>query len=88
MTGTRNGTHEPELPPLQPHRPSRLGLLVWWLCFALVGVLISWAVLQVASLRVEYLFVVSPICGVLLFPAAWAANRWLTPKISSRLRRS
>ena len=51
---------------------------MWWLCFALVGVLVSWAVIQVASLRIVYVVLVSPICGVLLFPAAWPASLYNT----------
>ena len=76
-----------KVPAIQPYRPSRFGLFVWWLCLALVGVLVSWRVLQVPSWRVVFLFVVTPVAGVLLFPAAWAANRWLTPVIRSRIKR-
>jgi hypothetical protein len=46
------------------------------------------ALVDVAYNRAVYLFVVVPIAGVLLFPAAWAANRWLTPVISGWVRRS
>lgn len=68
---------------MQSRRPSRVGLLAWWISIALVGVLVSWTVLSIPSWRVVYLFVIAPIAGVLLFPAAWAANRWLTPMIGS-----
>lgn len=69
-------------------RPSRVGLLLWWISLALVGGVLAWSLIDVAYSRVMYLVVVMPICGVLLFPAAWAANRWLTPMISSRIPRS
>lgn len=72
----------------QSRRPSRVGLLVWWIGIAVVGGLIAAALIDVAYSRVVYLFVVMPIGGVLLFPAAWAANRWLTPVIGSRIRGS
>lgn len=71
-----------------PRPPSRLGLVIWWLCFALVGVLVSWAVLEDRSWRAFYLLAVAPVAGVLLFPAAWAADRWLTPVIGSRIKGS
>ena len=73
---------------MQSRWPSRFGLLVWWLCFASVGVLLSRAALEIPAWRVFFLFVVTPVAGVLLFPAAWAANRWLTPMIRSRIGRS
>jgi hypothetical protein len=79
---------QPKVPPMQPRRPSVVGLLVWWVGIAAVGGLVAAALVDVAYSRVAYLFVVMPVAGVLLFPAAWAANRWLTPKISSRFRRS
>jgi len=43
---------------------------------AVVG-LVAAALVDVAYSRVVYLFVVMPVGGVLLFPAAWAANRVL-----------
>lgn len=67
-------------------RPSRVGLLVWWISIGVVASLVLAALVDVAYSRVVYLFVVIPIGGVLLFPAAWAANRWLTPAIASRIR--
>jgi hypothetical protein len=70
--------------PLASRRPSRIGLLVWWVGIALVGGLIAWTLIGVAYSRIVYFLVVSPICGVLLFPSAWAANRWLTPLILPR----
>lgn len=73
---------------MQSRRPSRVGLLVWWIGIAVVGGVIAAALIDVAYSRVVYLFVVIPVAGVLLFPAAWAANRWLTPVIGSRIRRS
>lgn len=68
-------------------RPQVLGLVVWWVGMAAVGSLILAALVDVAYSRVVYLFVVMPIAGVLLFPAAWAANRWLTPMVVSLVRR-
>jgi hypothetical protein len=53
---------------------------------AVVGSLIAFALIDVAYSRVAYLYVVMPVCGVLLFPVAYAANRWLTPILSSWLK--
>ena len=66
----------------------RLRLLTWWLGIAITGALIAAALIDVAYSRFVYYFVVMPIGGVLLFPLAYAANRWLTPWVSSWLRRS
>jgi hypothetical protein len=63
------------------------GLLVWWIGIALIGSLIAAALVDVAYSRLVYLFVVAPVGGVLLFPLAYAANRWLTPVLSSLLGR-
>jgi hypothetical protein len=60
---------------------------VWWFGIAVVAALIAAALVDIAYSRVIYLFVVMSIGGVLLFPAAYAANRWLTPVISTWLRR-
>ena len=65
-----------------------IGLFIWWLAIAVLGSLIAVALVEVAYSRVVYLFVVMPIAGVLLFPMAYAANRWLTPILSFWLRRS
>jgi len=65
-----------------------LGLFIWWLGIAVVGSLIASALVDVAYSRIIYLFVVMPVGGVLLFPIAYAANRWLTPVFGSWLRRS
>jgi len=43
---------------------------------AVVVSLIAAALVDVVYSRVVYLFAVMPIAGVLLFPVAWAANRW------------
>ena len=88
MTGIQNVTHQSKMRPLQSRRPSLIGLLVWWIGIGAVASLIAAALVDVAYSRVIYLFVVVPVGGVLLFPAAWAANRWLTPVISSWIRRS
>ena len=37
--------------------------------------------------RTIYLFVVMPVAGVLLFPVAYAANRWKSPALRFRLKR-
>jgi hypothetical protein len=65
-----------------------VGLIIWWFGISVVGALILAALVDVAYNRVVYLFVAMPIGGVLLFPVAWAANRWLTPMISGWLGRS
>lgn len=70
---------------MQSRRPSRVGLLVWWIGIAAVVSLIAAALVDVAYSPVIYFFVVMPVGGVLLFPAAY---RWLTPVMSSRIRRS
>jgi hypothetical protein len=69
-------------------RSSLIGLFVWWIGIGAVASLIVAALVDVVYSRAIYLFVVMPVGGVLLFPAAWAANRWLTPVVSSRIRRS
>lgn len=69
-----------------PRVDPRAGLLVWWLGIAVVGALVAAALVDVAYSRMVYLFVVMPIGGMLLFPIAWAANRWLTPVLASWLR--
>lgn len=68
-------------------RRSVVGVFVWWFGIAVVAALIAAALVDIAYSRVIYLFVVMPIGGVLLFPAAYAANRWLTPVISTWLGR-
>jgi hypothetical protein len=52
-----------------------------------VGAIIA-ALIDVAYSRLVYTFIVMPIGGVLLFPVAYAANRWLSPVIGSWLKRS
>jgi len=66
----------------------RLRLFTWWLGIAVVGAVIAAALVNVAYSGFVYYFVVMPIGGVLLFPLAYAANRWLSPVLSSWLRRS
>lgn len=73
---------------MRRRQTSWLGLLVWWVAIATLGSLVAAALVDVAYSRAVYLLVVMPVGGVLLFPAAWAANRWLTPVIGSRIRRS
>ena len=72
---------------MQARRPSLIGLLVWWISIGVVISLLAAVLVDVAYSRIVYLFVVIPVGAVLLFPAAWAANRWLTPMIRSRIRR-
>ena len=72
---------------MQSRRPSLVGVLVWWIGIAAIGSLVAAALVDVSYSRVVYLFIVMPIGGILLFPAAWAANRWLTPLIGSLIRR-
>ncbi|HEX2681403.1 MAG TPA: hypothetical protein VHQ03_08935 [Candidatus Dormibacteraeota bacterium] len=69
-------------------RSSLFGVLVWWIAIGVVASLVLAALVGVAYSRVVYLVIVMPIAGVLLFPAAWAANRWVTPLIGSWVRRS
>jgi hypothetical protein len=73
---------------VQSRRPSVVGLPVWWISIGVVASVLAATLVGVAYSRVAYLFIVMPVGGVLLFPAAWAANRWLTPVIGSRIRRS
>jgi hypothetical protein len=61
-------------------------LLLWWIALAIVGGILATALIDVAYTRVVYLFVVMPIGGVLLFPAAYVANRWLTPLLQRVFR--
>ena len=63
-------------------------MLTWWLGIAITGAIVAAALIDVAYSRFVYYFVVMPIGGVLLFPLAFAANRWLTSLVSSWLRRS
>jgi len=73
---------------MRRRQPSLAGLLVWWLGIAVVSSLIAAAFIDVAYSRPIYLFVVVPIGGLLLFPVAYAANRWLTPMVNGWLGRS
>lgn len=54
----------------------------------MVGGILLRVLVDVAYPRVVYYFILMPIGGVLLFPMAWAANRWLTPLIAARFRRT
>ncbi len=87
MTGTRDVTPQPGMRQLPTRRASLLGLLVWWVAIAAGVSLLAAALVDVAYSRVVYFLVVMPVCGVLLFPAAWAANRWLTRVIVPWVRR-
>jgi hypothetical protein len=64
-------------------------LFIWWLGIAVTGAVIAATLIDVAYSRFVYYFyfVVMPIGGVLIFPRAYAANRWLSPVLSSFLRR-
>ena len=48
---------------------------------------IAIALVDSAYSRTVYVFVVMPVAGVLLFPIAYIANRWLSSVLSSLLRR-
>ena len=52
-----------------------------------MGAIVKLVLVDVAYSRFVYYFIVMPVGGVLLFPAAYAANRWLTPVLSSWIRR-
>lgn len=65
-----------------------LRLFAWWLVIAIVGSIILRALADVAYSRFVYYFVLMPVGGVLLFPVAYTANRWLTPLIAARFRRT
>ena len=69
-------------------RPRLAALIVWWIGIAVIASLALAALVGVAYSRVVYLVAVIPAAGLLLFPAAWAANRWLTPLLTSWLRRA
>jgi protein-S-isoprenylcysteine O-methyltransferase Ste14 len=73
---------------MKRRHPSLAGLLVWWLGIGVVSSLIAAAFVDIAYSRLIYLAVVMPIGGLLLFPVAYAANRWLTPMIGRWLGRS
>jgi len=45
------------------------------------------ALVDSAYSRTVYLFVVMPVAGIMLFPIAYIANRWLSPVLSSWLTR-
>lgn len=62
-------------------------LVFWWLGIAIVASIVLRALVDVAYSRFVYYFVLMPIGGVLLFPIAWVANRWLTPLIAARFKR-
>ncbi|HSS61813.1 MAG TPA: hypothetical protein VLK30_10205 [Candidatus Limnocylindrales bacterium] len=57
----------------------------WWVGIAIVLSVVARVLVDVAYSRFVYFFVVMPIGGVLLFPAAYAANRWLTPALRTWL---
>jgi hypothetical protein len=63
-----------------------LTLLAWWLVIGVVVAIVAGALVDVAYSKFAYYFILIPVLGVLLFPAAWAANRWLTPLIAARLK--
>lgn len=62
-------------------------VIVWWIGLAIGLGIIAAALINVAYSRATYLFVVMPIGGLLLFPAAYAANRWLSPALGRLVRR-
>ncbi|TMD91887.1 MAG: hypothetical protein E6I73_03035 [Chloroflexi bacterium] len=70
------------------HLGWRLRLFLWWLAIGVAGAIVAAPLIDVAYSRFVYYFVVMPIGGVLLFPVAYAANRWLTPLARLWPRRS
>jgi len=72
---------------MRPALSPRFWLFIWWLAIAAVGAIVALVLVDVAYSRSVYYFIVMPVGGVLLFPAAYAANRWLTPVLSSWIRR-
>jgi hypothetical protein len=72
----------------QPYWRPRFQQLPWMIVIAFVLFPIAYALGGTAYSRVIYYFVVGPILAVLWFPMAYAANRWLGPAISRRLRMS
>ncbi len=73
---------------MRTHFGAYAQLFLWWLGIGVVGAIIAASLVDVAYSRSIYYFVVMPVGGVLLFPVAYAANRWLTPVLSSWVRRS
>ena len=66
----------------------RLRLFLWMLAIAVLIAPVAYGLVGIAYSRVVYLFMVGPIFAVLWFPMGWAANRWLTPVIAVRFRRT
>jgi len=66
----------------------RLRLFLWMLAIAVLIAPVAYGLVGIAYSRVVYLFIVGPIFAVLWFPTGWAANRWLTPVIAVRFRRT
>jgi uncharacterized membrane protein YhaH (DUF805 family) len=75
------------MPNGMTNRKRYWGLLIWWLAIGVVGAIVAASLVDVAYSRLTYYFIVMPIGGVLLFPVAYAANRWLTPALRIWLRR-
>jgi hypothetical protein len=66
----------------------RLRLFLWMVVIAGLIAPVAYGLVGIAYSRVVYLFIVGPILAVLWFPMGWAANRWLTPLIAVRFRRT
>ena len=64
-----------------------LGVFLWWMALAVAGTVITTALFKSGFSRITYFLLVAPIGGLLLFPVAYAANRWLTPVLASWIRR-
>jgi hypothetical protein len=71
---------------MKPPRATLVGLLGWWLGIGVVGAVVGAVLIDHAYSRTIYLFVVMPVAGVLLFPIAYAANRWMSPALRLRLK--
>ena len=64
-----------------------LGVFLWWIALASVGTVVTIVLFNFGFSRVVYVVIVAPIGGVLVFPIAYAANRWLTPVLVTWIRR-
>lgn len=57
----------------------RTRLILWFVGISVVAAIVLHALVDVAYSRFVDYFVIMPIGGVLLFPLAYMADRWLTP---------
>lgn len=66
----------------------RLRLFLWMVAIAVLIAPVAYGLVGIVYSPVVYLFIFGPILAVLWFPMGWAANRWLTPAIAARFRRT